>query len=107
MSLLLRRPPGREAYPGNVFYLHSCLLECAAKLNNNFGAFRPPCVHRCAAAVLLTRLPAFIELFFSSGMHLAFTGALSTMATISSSICSVTNEEECNKWPDAEVGTGT
>ena len=38
MSLLLRRPPGREAYPGDVFYLHSRLLERAAKLNNDLGA---------------------------------------------------------------------
>jgi F-type H+-transporting ATPase subunit alpha len=37
MSLLLRRPPGREAYPGDVFYLHSRLLERAAKLNNSQG----------------------------------------------------------------------
>lgn len=38
MSLLLRRPPGREAYPGDVFFLHSRLLERAAKLNDDFGA---------------------------------------------------------------------
>jgi len=38
MSLLLRRPPGREAYPGDVFYLHSRLLERAAKLSNDLGA---------------------------------------------------------------------
>eukprot|EP01035_Chromulina_nebulosa_P056619 gene56619-77592_t len=37
MSLLLRRPPGREAYPGDVFYLHSRLLERAAKLNEDHG----------------------------------------------------------------------
>lgn len=36
MSLLLRRPPGREAYPGDVFYLHSRLLERAAKMNETF-----------------------------------------------------------------------
>ena len=38
MSLILRRPPGREAYPGDVFYLHSRLLERAAKLSDEIGA---------------------------------------------------------------------
>jgi F-type H+/Na+-transporting ATPase subunit alpha len=33
----LRRPPGREAYPGDVLYLHSCLLECAANMSYKFG----------------------------------------------------------------------
>jgi F-type H+-transporting ATPase subunit alpha len=37
MSLLLKRPPGREAYPGDVFYLHSRLLERSARLNENYG----------------------------------------------------------------------
>src|SRR5207244_12803553 len=37
LSLLLRRPPGREAYPGDVFYLHSRLLERAAKMSNDRG----------------------------------------------------------------------
>ncbi|MDR1460324.1 MAG: F0F1 ATP synthase subunit alpha [Campylobacteraceae bacterium] len=38
MSLILRRPPGREAYPGDIFYLHSRLLERASKLNDDLGA---------------------------------------------------------------------
>jgi len=38
MSLLLRRPPGREAYPGDVFFLHSRLLERASKLSTDFGS---------------------------------------------------------------------
>ncbi|SAM07298.1 hypothetical protein [Absidia glauca] len=44
MSLLLRRPPGREAYPGDVFYLHSRLLERAAKMNKDFGYVQVPIV---------------------------------------------------------------
>src|SRR6185503_8877404 len=38
LSLLLRRPPGREAYPGDIFYLHSRLLERAAKMSDRDGA---------------------------------------------------------------------
>src|SRR5260221_13344902 len=37
ISLIIRRPPGREAYPGDVFYLHSRLLERAARLNQDYG----------------------------------------------------------------------
>ncbi|MGB9808674.1 MAG: F0F1 ATP synthase subunit alpha, partial [Caldanaerobacter sp.] len=37
LSLLLRRPPGREAYPGDVFYLHSRLLERSARLSDEYG----------------------------------------------------------------------
>ena len=44
MSLLLRRPPGREAYPGDVFYLHSRLLERAAKLNESLGGGSMTCL---------------------------------------------------------------
>ena len=53
MSLILRRPPGREAYPGDVFYLHSRLLERASKLNDKLGAGS------------LTALPIIETLFLS------------------------------------------
>ncbi len=49
MSLLLRRPPGREAYPGDVFYLHSRLLERAVKLNDDLVDPRPARRSRAAA----------------------------------------------------------
>ena len=63
MSLLLKRPPGREAYPGDVFYLHSRLLERAAKVNSNDGIAQamndlPPSIkHLVKGGGSLTALP--------------------------------------------------
>ena len=63
MSLLLRRPPGREAYPGDVFYLHSRLLERAAKIINNDEIAKkmndlPPSIkHMVKGGGSLTALP--------------------------------------------------
>ena len=60
LSLLLRRPPGREAYPGDVFYLHSRLLERAARLdeNNGGGSLTALPVLETQAAVSYTHLRA-------------------------------------------------
>ena len=58
MSLTLRRPPGREAYPGDIFYLHSRLLERAVKMSEEYGlgsmtALQPqPILHRCSISLL-------------------------------------------------------
>src|SRR5258708_26102201 len=59
MSLLLRRPPGREAYPGDVFYLHSRLLERAAKLNekNGSGSLTAPPLLETQAGDLSAYIP--------------------------------------------------
>jgi F-type H+-transporting ATPase subunit alpha len=60
LSLLLRRPPGREAYPGDVFYLHSRLLERAAKLNEDAEVIRQSAPNANKPGGSLTALP-FIE----------------------------------------------
>lgn len=60
LSLLLRRPPGREAYPGDVFYLHSRLLERAAKLSEDPEIIKASCPQATAPGGSLTALP-FIE----------------------------------------------
>lgn len=57
MSLLLRRPPGREAYPGDVFYLHSRLLERAAKLNENMDVLKQSCPEAKKPGGSITALP--------------------------------------------------
>jgi F-type H+-transporting ATPase subunit alpha len=59
MSLLLRRPPGREAYPGDVFYLHSRLLERAAKLNAEHGAGSLTALRRSSRRRRVTCRPTF------------------------------------------------
>jgi len=61
MSLLLRRPPSREAYPGDVFYLHSRLLERAAKLNQTFkfGSLT-------ALPIVETHLVTYLHLFLQT-----------------------------------------
>ncbi len=57
LSLLLRRPPGREAYPGDVFYLHSRLLERAAKLSEDMEILKESCPQAKAPGGSLTALP--------------------------------------------------
>ena len=61
MSLILRRPPGREAYPGDVFYLHSRLLERAAKLSDEHGGGSLTCLLYTSPSPrdgLLSRMPS-------------------------------------------------
>jgi F-type H+-transporting ATPase subunit alpha len=69
MSLLLRRPPGREAYPGDVFYLHSRLLERAAKINAND-----------AIAQSMNDLPASIKHLVKGGGSLTALPIIETQA---------------------------
>lgn len=74
MSLLLRRPPGREAYPGDVFYLHSRLLERAAKMNESLGGGS-----LTALPVIETQVHLFI---FSFVLHLSLSFSLHTILLI-------------------------
>merc|ERR1712045_749445 len=71
MSLLLRRPPGREAFPGDVFYLHSRLLERAAKLSVDYG-------HGSLTALPITEGQVFLETeLFNEGIRPAMNVGLS------------------------------
>jgi F-type H+-transporting ATPase subunit alpha len=65
MSLLLRRPPGREAYPGDVFYLHSRLLERAAKMNRKCGGGSLTALPVIETQVLLINLSYLFRLVMS------------------------------------------
>ena len=85
MSLLLRRPPGREAYPGDVFYLHSRLLERSAKLSNDLGGGS------------LTALPVIVAPRFpgiASAMGLLGTDVVHTYpGTVVSLLAAVSHDE--------------
>ncbi|CAK76608.1 unnamed protein product (macronuclear) [Paramecium tetraurelia] len=74
MSLLLRRPPGREAYPGDVFYLHSRLLERAAKLNAENGKWIINCPYQLLKHKLVMSQPIFQPTLFLSLSQLFFKG---------------------------------
>ncbi|CRK31168.1 hypothetical protein BN1708_005358 [Verticillium longisporum] len=63
MSLLLRRPPGREAYPGDVFYLHSRLLERAAKMNKKLGGWYMSATTKETLARVQRMIPPMLDHF--------------------------------------------
>ena len=78
MSLLLRRPPGREAYPGDVFYLHSRLLERACKLSDSEGAgslTALPIIETQAGDVALPRLSPMPFTCFSYSAKINFSSS--------------------------------
>jgi F0F1-type ATP synthase alpha subunit len=80
MSLLLRRPPGREAYPGDVFYLHSRLLERAAKMSDKFGGgslTALPIIETQGgdvSAYIPTNVGLYLFCLFSLGLHRYYLG---------------------------------
>lgn len=68
MSLLLRRPPGREAYPGDVFYLHSRLLERAAKMNEDYGGGSLTALPIIETQATIYQLISFYSYTFNSSL---------------------------------------
>ena len=72
MSLLLRRPPGREAYPGDVFYLHSRLLERAAKMNEANGGGSMTALPVIETQVRqLFRVDEFLKFLYDENLRIA------------------------------------
>jgi F-type H+-transporting ATPase subunit alpha len=105
MSLLLRRPPGREAFPGDVFYLHSRLLERAAKFSNALGEGSMtslPIVETqegdvsayIPTNVTITDGQIFLANLFNSGLR----PAIVRYFCISCGFCGTTKSNETSCW---------
>jgi F-type H+-transporting ATPase subunit alpha len=85
MSLLLRRPPGREAYPGDVFYLHSRLLERAAKMSEKFGG------GSLTALPIIETQGGDVSAYIPTNVGLSFDLFLVTELMISNQVISITD----------------